>query len=153
MPTYACHNNDLFVLTIDTPTKQDAENATGLSAVEAVDGKPWAGWIIEDGIFKSPRPFQSWIWDGSNWNAPEPKPNDPETAYCWNEQELQWMVVEQDKPYPSWIIDEKTGTWIAPKPKPDSSYSMKNPDGSISVVVKSRNYAWNEQIINWELVS
>ena len=133
MPTYACHNNDFFVLTIDAPTKQDAENATGLSAVEAIDGKPWAGWIIEDLIFKSARPFQSWIWDGSNWNAPESKPNDSGTAYYWNEQELQWLVVEQDRPYPSWVVGENSD-WQAP----------------VAMPTEGGPWMWNEEAGNWE---
>lgn len=151
MPTYACHDGSSFLLTVDAPTKEAAEAITGMTAVEPVDKKPWAGWIIEDGVFKSPRPFPSWAWDGEKWNAPIEKPNDPNTPYYWDEALQIWNISEQEKPYPSWVIDEHNGNWVAPKPKPQLIYPMENSSGGTYYVKKDKEFVWNETIQDWEL--
>jgi hypothetical protein len=40
------------------------------------------------------------------------------------------------KPYPSWVLDESTGLWAAPKPKPDME----------------KGYLWDESITDWVYV-
>ena len=37
------------------------------------------------------------------------------------------------KPYPSWLLDETTCLWIAPKAKPSDN----------------KMYKWNEELLNW----
>jgi hypothetical protein len=44
------------------------------------------------------------------------------------------------KPHNSWILNETTANWEAPVPMPDDA-----PEGSY--------YQWNEDIINWELIT
>ena len=39
------------------------------------------------------------------------------------------------KPYNSWLLDEQTGRWVAPKPMPQS---------------QSKYYKWHEPGIQWE---
>jgi hypothetical protein len=46
----------------------------------------------------------------------------------------------QPKPYPSWIINEETVTWEAPVPMPTDA-----PEESY--------YQWNEELVNWELIT
>lgn len=40
------------------------------------------------------------------------------------------------KPYPSWVLDENTATWKAPKPVP----------------VAGKEYRWDEQKRDWEII-
>lgn len=153
MPVFACHNNDKFLLTIETETKQQAEDITELHAVRVVDSKPQAGWIIENGQFRPPKPFESWKWDGIEWVPPISKPNDIEGFFYWNEAERSWSLVEQDQPYPSWIVDEKNGNWIAPKPVPQLNNIIINDDGSTSIINVEENFQWNESLLDWELIN
>jgi len=44
------------------------------------------------------------------------------------------------KPYPSWIFNQTTADWEAPVPMPTDA-----PEGSY--------YEWNEEILNWELIT
>jgi hypothetical protein len=44
------------------------------------------------------------------------------------------------KPYPSWILNQTTADWEAPVPMPTDA-----PEGSY--------YEWNEEILNWELIT
>jgi hypothetical protein len=41
--------------------------------------------------------------------------------------------IEQSKPYPSWIFNEATNTWVAPIPVPDDE----------------KEYEWDELTLNW----
>lgn len=42
----------------------------------------------------------------------------------------------EPKPYPSWILDETTGLWIAPIPKPADE--------------EDATFVWDESIVNWK---
>jgi hypothetical protein len=44
-------------------------------------------------IFIAPRPYLSWIRDGSYWNAPIPYPTD-EKLYIWDELKLNWVLYD-----------------------------------------------------------
>ena len=44
-------------------------------------------------IFVAPKPFPSWIQDGSYWKAPVDMPTDGK-VYLWDEPTLSWKVVE-----------------------------------------------------------
>lgn len=153
MPTYACHNGNVFLVTLNAATKTEAENITGLTAIKTVYKKPWAGWHVDGGAYKSPQPFPSWIWNGQNWQAPIEKPLEDGLFYYWFEPEQNWKIVEQDQPYPSWIVDEYNGNWIGPKPKPERCEFIENPDGSITAVSIQENYIWDESIEDWKLVN
>lgn len=43
----------------------------------------------EEDIFVYPKPFPSWVRNGSLWNAPYAYPID-ENTYIWNEETLSW---------------------------------------------------------------
>ena len=51
-------------------------------------------------IFTTPRPkqpYDSWEWDGKQWNPPKPYPNDyNEVHYEWSEKNLQWERVTEE---------------------------------------------------------
>ena len=44
-------------------------------------------------IFVAPKPFDSWIQEGSFWKAPVDMPTDGK-VYLWDEPTLSWKVVE-----------------------------------------------------------
>ena len=44
-------------------------------------------------IFVAPKPFPSWIQDGSYWKAPVDMPTD-DKQYFWNEAKLKWEEVK-----------------------------------------------------------
>jgi hypothetical protein len=44
-------------------------------------------------IFVAPKPFPSWIQDGSYWKAPVDKPTD-DKLYNWDEPTLSWKEVK-----------------------------------------------------------
>jgi hypothetical protein len=50
----------------------------------------------KEDIFIAPKPYPSWVRNGSFWNAPIPLPNDAsrEKPYLWDEENLQWQPLE-----------------------------------------------------------
>ena len=52
------------------------------------------GWVYSDEHgFRPPRPFPSWEWEGGEWTAPVPYPDD-EAWYEWDEETLSWATVD-----------------------------------------------------------
>jgi hypothetical protein len=47
--------------------------------------------------FIPPKPFDSWVLDESTcqWGAPVPYPQDPDTQYQWDEDQLDWIAVAE----------------------------------------------------------
>jgi len=43
-------------------------------------------------IFVAPKPFPSWIQNGSYWKAPIPYPTD-DKEYVWDESTFSWKIV------------------------------------------------------------
>ena len=47
---------------------------------------------VEADVFVAPQPYPSWTLDSSHdWQPPTPK---PEGDYSWNEEELEWVVIQ-----------------------------------------------------------
>jgi len=49
--------------------------------------------------FTTPRPeqpYESWEWDGENWNPPVPYPDD-DKFYEWDEDSQEWVEVTEDE--------------------------------------------------------
>lgn len=80
-----------------------------------------AGGIHYDPITKSPSQDQS----------KSLRKNFAGIGYSYN-QELDAFI--PPKPYPSWILNEQTGTWYAPVERPNNDYF----------------YVWNEDEQQWE---
>ena len=53
------------------------------------------------------------------------------------------------KPFNSWILNENTCRWIAPKPYPET-YTLGLLDEDNITPIKDP-YIWNESIVNWEV--
>lgn len=55
-------------------------------------GFPIIGGDYVDGVFRQPKPFESWVWDTSekNWKAPSERPDFP----CfWDETSKSWLPI------------------------------------------------------------
>lgn len=50
------------------------------------------GWTVEEDGLRPLSPFPSWSWDGSEWVAPVPMPDDG-GAYSWDEDAQEWKPV------------------------------------------------------------
>jgi hypothetical protein len=107
-----------------------AKNLTGLDIVETT-GEPWIDWTLIDGVWAPPTPFDSWVWSGTEWQSPIPKPG---IDYEWSEDNMEW--VKRPAPFESWTWDSEYGRWVAPIPKPEGGY-----------------YTWNSQSNSWQLVN
>lgn len=46
----------------------------------------------EEDIFVTPKPYPSWIRNGSFWEAPVAFPTDGEN-YLWSEDDLEWQLI------------------------------------------------------------
>jgi len=55
-------------------------------------------WDVERDAFYSPQPYPSWSLDEGTcrWEAPVPYPEDadPTLPYMWDEDNIQWVLVE-----------------------------------------------------------
>ena len=69
-------------------------------------------------------------WVQTSYNATIRK-NFAGTGFTYDETRDAFIP---PKPFESWVLNEETYTWEAPKPYPE--------DGKI--------YTWNEEITNWE---
>jgi len=46
-------------------------------------------------IFVSPKPFPSWVLNSEGyWEAPIPRPTDPNKVYGWNEINQEWNITD-----------------------------------------------------------
>lgn len=64
-----------------------------------LDPRPGISWSYDpaDGEFVPPPPYPSWIWDGTEWNAPIERPADGE--WTWDEEAGNWVeVVPAEEP-------------------------------------------------------
>lgn len=59
------------------------------------------GWIYNEelDVFHPPQPFPSWTFneETAEWEPPVPIPENGK-PYCWDEQSLSWILIEQDAP-------------------------------------------------------
>jgi hypothetical protein len=47
------------------------------------------GWTVEAEGLRMPAPFPSWVWSGSEWEAPMPK---PDGEFVWDEAAGVWVA-------------------------------------------------------------
>lgn len=76
----------------DSPTKTAfAEANGGDSLIDDTNNEGYIGSYYISGVFKSDRPFDSWTWDGSDWQPPVSYPTDGR-SYSWDESNTQWVL-------------------------------------------------------------
>lgn len=93
MPNYAIHDGKTVINVIVADSAELAESLTGMSATEVTDDAPWIGWTLEDnGVWKGPQPYPSWVWTGEAWEAPIEQPT-PE--HMWDEDVQDWVLPRQ----------------------------------------------------------
>lgn len=94
MPNYAIYDDDIILNVIVAESKELAESVSGKNALET-DGSPWIEWTKINGSWAPPKPYNSWTWDGAEWVAPIRYPEDG-NEYEWNEDEQNWLIVEEE---------------------------------------------------------
>jgi len=84
--TVICESLEVLTLLLPDKTLIEETEATGIA---------WVGSEIIGGKFKPPQPYESWSFDGQafEWEAPTEMPDDGQ-AYYWNEEQLNWVVIE-----------------------------------------------------------
>lgn len=62
------------------------------SVVEITDLDPRAGvkWTVHPDGYRPSSPFPSWVWSGSEWEAPTPRPTTP-GVWSWDEDAQEWI--------------------------------------------------------------
>ena len=91
MPNFAIHDGATVHNVIVCDTQGLAEELTGMLALET-EGQPWIGWTLAEGEWRPPQPYSSWVWDGSEWVAPVPMP-DEGGPWIWDEATRSWVEV------------------------------------------------------------
>lgn len=134
MPNYAISDGKKIVNVILADNINIAQEFSEMDAIET-EGVPWIGWTLEEEGWRSPSPYPSWSWNGTEWVAPQEKPNVEGKFFVWNEELLSWEEEYIPQPYPSWTLDEN-GDWIPPIAHPN--------DGKI--------YYWDEESQSWILM-
>ena len=134
MANYAISDGSRIINVIVADSKEIAEQATGMTAIETF-GEPWIDWTLEEEGWRPPKPYASWIWSGNNWSAPIPIPEDNMYTYTWNEELMNWEKHDAPRPFLSWTRNEN-GEWSPPIPYPEDD----------------KIYSWNENIQQWVLI-
>ena len=132
MAEYAILDGNKVVNVIVASSKEVAAQFTEMTIIEIENGVPGMAWTLEQDGWRHPSPYFSWIWNGSDWEAPVPMPTLGGYLYSWNEDSKNWDAEEIPSPFPSWIKDENNN-WIAPVPYPE--------DGEL--------YSWDEDLQEW----
>lgn len=94
MANYAVIENGTVVNTILADSKEIAEEVTKKECIESTEENQIAigwYWSAEHNKYIMPSPFPSWVFDGENWNAPTPRPEDADKIYVWNEDTTSWV--------------------------------------------------------------
>jgi len=55
-----------------------------------LDPLPGINWTSHPDGFRSPRPYPSWVWNGTAWEAPVPMSTDP-GDWSWDEHAQEWI--------------------------------------------------------------
>jgi len=98
---YAVEKNNLIQNVI---VGQSAESGEILSAmlpdsfiiqVTETTGQPIIGGDFFEGVFRSQKPFDSWVWSSpeKSWTSPVPRPVGP---YWWDESGVDWLPIPSE---------------------------------------------------------
>lgn len=77
-----------------TPDQLIADGITDFEEVTNLDPRPGIGWLWDESNgYRPPSPYPSWSWNGVEWEAPTPMPEDGN--YEWNEDTQTWDVIPE----------------------------------------------------------
>lgn len=130
MKNFAIHDGYLVHNVVVAEKIEDVEVPEGMLILET-QGVPGVLWTLEEEGWRVHSPYPSWVWNGTSWEAPTPKPQDG-FEYDWNESAKKWEIDPGPRPYPSWTIDHN-GFWAAPVPRPEGP----------------ENWIWDESLQEW----
>jgi len=97
MANFAVIENNNVINTIVAESKTIAEQVTGKTCIEYTDANPACiNGTYNGSVFISPKPYASWVLDGSTkqWKAPTPMPITEGKFYDWSEEDLNWKEVK-----------------------------------------------------------
>lgn len=65
---------------------------TNVILVTEETGQAIIGGDFVDGVFRAPKPYNSWVWDSDlkQWTAPVSRPSGP---HYWNEEYVSWLPI------------------------------------------------------------
>lgn len=90
MPTYAICKNNIITNVIIAENEESAKEAVDFDQIIETEGEPWIGWTLQDdGTWRSEQPYPSWSWNGNEWVAPLPQPDNG--LYSWDEDSQSWI--------------------------------------------------------------
>jgi hypothetical protein len=96
MAAFAVIEDSNIINLIECESKELAESITGALCVEYTESNPaMLGGTYDGEDFIDISPYPSWILNSETkkWKAPVAFPNDPENAYEWDENVLNWVLV------------------------------------------------------------
>lgn len=133
MPSFAIVVDDTVVNAIVAETIELAAQIAEAEAIEIIEGVPSIQWRRVDGAWIPPQPYESWVWDGADWQPPIPAPS---PSYYWNESAQDWA--QSPQPFASHSWNAETQMWEAPIAMPtDAEVNQK--------------YLWSEELLGWVL--
>lgn len=97
MANIAVLDNGTIINVIIAHTVEIAQELTGKDCLLLEEGSPFGiGWLwsAEHATYLPPKPYPSWIWNGTIWTAPVELPfTDPLTFInpVWDEESLSWV--------------------------------------------------------------
>lgn len=105
MSNFAVYETDVIVNVLVADSKKIAEQVSGMSAIESVNGNPWIGWTLHEGGWRAPEPTDagSWVWvadlgawiDSDVWELVngEWRPPMPESEgeWSWDSDLREWI--------------------------------------------------------------
>lgn len=53
--------------------------------------QPGINWTVHPDGYRPPTPYPSWVWSGTAWEAPVPKPS--EGDWVWDEETSDWIPI------------------------------------------------------------
>jgi hypothetical protein len=89
------------------------------------------------------------VWKQTSYNTIGGVHNNGGTPFRKNHAGIGYTYDEDrdafisPKPYNSWILNEDTCLWEAPIAMPELTQEQ----------IDNKNYTWNEEILNWELIN
>lgn len=93
MPNFAIIENDTIINIVVAESIEVVKSVTSQTALLCDNENMVMGADLFNGVWRLPKPFASWTWNGEKWVAPVLPPV-PVECYDWNEELKQWEQKE-----------------------------------------------------------
>lgn len=79
----------------ETEAQLRADGFTNVRETTDENPRPGIGWLWdEEHGFMTPKPYDSWTWNGTEWVAPKPEPTTG-GEHQWNEETQTWETIPE----------------------------------------------------------